>query len=398
MDSANGEPYIDQSAKYAVLMIGQCLCATAQPFIMFVTTKFANTWFADDQRALANTIALGSNTLGILIGAFISPQIVDSSVKFVSEMSLLNLISCIVSLIPALMACFVHRSNPKLPPSYSAIINQNTNSQTTSSFMANFKIYLSQVGNLLKSKDFLILFFSFGLSLGLFNGLSTLIEQIMCIRGYTDEDAGYFGGAMIVSGIVGSIIAGIILDKTKRFEETAKVCFCVSSLTSILFVILQLYNNDKSTIYYLVLASFGLVGFFGIPLLPVCMEMAVECVYPIPEATSTGLLFIAGQVVGIFMIVFYPKTASSIDSNSYVYNFVQTCTNSNSTNPGNLTLASDLVKTSLSVLDYKYPLYGQCIVQVVISILFTIFFKCSYLRLRSEREKLAEKILNSARM
>lgn len=65
LDSANGTPLIPQNLKYGFLLGGQCLCALAQPFIMFVTTKFANTWFADDQRALANTLALGSNTLGI---------------------------------------------------------------------------------------------------------------------------------------------------------------------------------------------------------------------------------------------------------------------------------------------------------------------------------------------
>ena len=64
LDSANGVPIISQDLKYGFLLGGQCICALAQPFLMFVTTKFANTWFADDQRALANTLALGSNTFG----------------------------------------------------------------------------------------------------------------------------------------------------------------------------------------------------------------------------------------------------------------------------------------------------------------------------------------------
>ena len=44
--------------------------------------------------------------------------------------------------------------------------------------------------------------FSFGVALGLFNALTTLIEQILCVRGYTDVDVGYFGGSMIVSGMI----------------------------------------------------------------------------------------------------------------------------------------------------------------------------------------------------
>ena len=126
IDSANGEPLVAQANKYTVVILGQCMCALAQPFIMFVTTKFANTWFAEDQRSLANTLALGSNTVGILIGAFVSPIVVNSSVAFVSQMCLLNLIACVTSLFPAIMACFIMRSTPVLPPSYSAIINRYT--------------------------------------------------------------------------------------------------------------------------------------------------------------------------------------------------------------------------------------------------------------------------------
>ena len=103
-------------------------------FIMYTPTKFANTWFADNQRALANTIALGSNTVGILIGSFLSPQIVTSSVQFVSEMCLLNLICLAVSFFPTFMAGFIMRSTPVLPPSYSAMISfqeQNLFSATT---------------------------------------------------------------------------------------------------------------------------------------------------------------------------------------------------------------------------------------------------------------------------
>ena len=109
IDSANGSPIVSQPYKYAVLVVGQCFCALAQPFIMFVSSKFATTWFAEDQRSLANTLALGSNTVGILIGAFVSPIIVNSSNSFVSQMCLLNLIACAISLFPALMACFILR-------------------------------------------------------------------------------------------------------------------------------------------------------------------------------------------------------------------------------------------------------------------------------------------------
>ena len=118
------------------------------------------------------------------------------------------------------------------------------------------------------------------------------------------------------------------------------------------------------------------------------MEMSVECVYPIPEATATGLLLIGGQLVGIIMILAYPAVAPQVSKDSFTYTNIQTCITANST----------LNTTSLTVVDYKYPLYGQTSLFFVITIVFTIFYKCPYLRLRMENERLTEKILNSARI
>ena len=118
------------------------------------------------------------------------------------------------------------------------------------------------------------------------------------------------------------------------------------------------------------------------------MEMSVECVYPIPEATTTGLLFIAGQVVGIIMILGYPALAPEVPKDSYTYTNVQTCISANTTSNST---------ASLNVVNYQYPLYGQTGLFVIVAIIFTLFFKCPYLRLRTERERLAEEILNSSR-
>ena len=147
---------------------GQTLCALAQPFVIFVATKFATNWFTSSQRALANTIALGSNSFGILIGAVLSPLIVNSSVKFVSEMCLLHLISTGIAVIPALMACFITRSTPPTPPSYSEMVvqsslseNQGENEiliQGEKSFSRDFKVKFQVFLNTKLSKFISLIF------------------------------------------------------------------------------------------------------------------------------------------------------------------------------------------------------------------------------------------------
>jgi hypothetical protein len=44
----------------------------------------------------------------------------------------------------------------------------------------------------------------------------------------------------------------------------------------------------------LIAVSISLVGFFGVALFPVSLELAVECTFPVAEATSAGLLIMSG--------------------------------------------------------------------------------------------------------
>jgi FLVCR family MFS transporter 7 len=265
VDMADGMPLVQLESKYAVLMLGQVTCALAQPFIMFVTTKFSNNWFSKDQRAIANTLALSSNTFGILIGALISPFIVDSSFYFNSEMTFLNFITAGISLPAVALAGFIGTSMPATPPSLGASKN-NTNENLE--FHQKASVVIKQLTRLMKSCSFVILCVCFGLGLGSFSAITTLIQQITCVRGYTDNDAGIFGGAFILSGILGSLVFGLIADKTKKFEEIAKICFCFATVSTLVFVVLQQYNNDNGGFKYSTLLSFAFMGFFGFSLLP----------------------------------------------------------------------------------------------------------------------------------
>jgi zinc transporter ZupT len=51
-----------------------------------------------------------------------------------------------------------------------------------------------------------------------------------------------------------------------------------------------------------VVAAFGLLGFFLIPLLPVNLESAAEATYPVPEDNSAAVVLSVGQVFGIVSV------------------------------------------------------------------------------------------------
>ncbi len=53
---------------------------------------------------------------------------------------------------------------------------------------------------LLNDKEFYWLVLGFGVGLGIFNSMTTLIENWTGARGYTSDDAGMFGGVLIGGG------------------------------------------------------------------------------------------------------------------------------------------------------------------------------------------------------
>lgn len=66
---------------YWLLMLGQCLCAIAQPFGLFPPTLVAAVWFPNDQRAIANMLAsMGKFLLSSVLHCKSSAEDVDIQV------------------------------------------------------------------------------------------------------------------------------------------------------------------------------------------------------------------------------------------------------------------------------------------------------------------------------
>ncbi|XP_072215677.1 solute carrier family 49 member A3 [Excalfactoria chinensis] len=277
------------SQNYWYLFVGQCLCALAQPLVIFSPTKLAALWFPDHQRATANMISSMSNPLGILIANVLSPALVPEGRHIPLMLG--------VYAIPALTACLlatvgIREKVPPTPPSASA-----TNS-TSQPFFMGLKM-------LLRNKPYIILTVCFGGGIGMFTCFSALLEQILCEKGYSNVFAGLDGALFTVCGLLGAFLLGLYVDRTRNFIESTKICFCLSALASIIFAVASRFRDQAIA---LAIAS-SIFGFFGFAMYPVAMELAVECSYPVGEGTSTGLIFVASQIEGvIFMILLQALT------------------------------------------------------------------------------------------
>ncbi|XP_074668862.1 solute carrier family 49 member A3 isoform X2 [Strix aluco] len=159
------------SQSYWYLFIGQCLCALAQPLIIFSPTKLAALWFPDHQRAKANMIASMSNPLGVLIANVLSPALVPEGKHIPLMLG--------VYAVPAVTACAlatvgIHEKVPPTPPSASATTS------TSQPFLMSLKM-------LLRNKPYIILAVCFGGGIGTFTCFSALLEQILCEKGYSNS-------------------------------------------------------------------------------------------------------------------------------------------------------------------------------------------------------------------
>ncbi|XP_076594739.1 solute carrier family 49 member A3 [Chaetodon auriga] len=334
-------PSPDYTIMFPVVMLGQTLGALAQPLIIFTPTKLAALWFPDHQRATANMIASMSNPLGILLANIISPMVVETPKQIPGLL--------IAYAVPACIICFlatvgIRSSEPPTPPSASA------GSSGSEPFVQGLRL-------LLKNKAYLVLLLCFGSGMAVFTCFSALLEQILCVQGYTNDFAGICGALFIVFGIVGAGALGVYVDKTKKFTEATKINISLTALTCIAFSVVSQMQQQEAA----VAAVCSLFGFFGFSIYPVAMELSVECTYPVGEATSAGLIFISGQVQSVlYMILLQALTHRLTESP------LSTCGD--------------------AVLSWRVPMLVMAGLCSLFSCCFVIFFHTRYRRLEAEEE------------
>lgn len=314
---------------YALVLLGQLVAAVGQPFFTNLPTRVAGDWFPASQRDGATVATSLANAVGNALGSVV-PSLVVASVSDIPALLLWQAVACTVLF--ALGAAAIP-NNPAVPPSASSQARLRLRKQqlglkgtgqasglllaeasppddaTTSAVddtqssdgAAALLAAARDVRELLANRNFLFLCGGFGIGLGVFNAVLTLIAQLLQPCGYGADTAGLTGAALLGTGLVVAGIAGAVLEKTHayvpvlRFGIAAALCATVFTLGS-----LQPGNEA------LVVSAFALLGAFLIPLLPVALENAAECTYPVPEDASSALLMTLGQLVGIVIIFALP--------------------------------------------------------------------------------------------
>ncbi|CAL8108474.1 unnamed protein product [Calicophoron daubneyi] len=178
-----------------------------------------------------------------------------------------------------------HLRNRNLPE---AAITMHTRS-------GGFKGSLMRV---IKNPSFMLLLCSYGINTGTYYALGTLLNLILLQFFPADAPIGWVGFLLIISGIIGSIIGGIVLDKSKKYKLVIIVMYLMGLLWMGVFTGC-LYRHSIVLIF---VCSFFL-GFFMTGFLPIGFEFAAELTYPESEGLTSGLLNASAQTFGIIFTI-----------------------------------------------------------------------------------------------
>ena len=134
----------------------------------------------------------------------------------------------------------------------------------------------------------------FFVGLGVFNSVTTWIENILSPRGFSAEQAGITGGLMIVGGIFGALVMPLLSDRYRK-----RIPFIIIALAG---ATAGLAGITYATNYAFLLFSAAAFGFFLLSSGPIGFQYGAEVTFPVSEGTSNGFLLLMGQISGIAFI------------------------------------------------------------------------------------------------
>ncbi|KAI8073497.1 major facilitator superfamily domain-containing protein [Gilbertella persicaria] len=254
--------------RYAIIMFGQCVASIAEPFIMNIGTHFAAVWFATRHRVTANTLQV--LPLGMIVATLSIPRLIVSPEDIPRALLITACISTAFSL-PFLVLPAV----PKVPPTESSKVPRL-------SFRQSIRI-------LFKNRNFILLVFVFSIGFSLFASVVAITNTIFRPQGFTNTQIGLASFVRIMSGVGGAILAGRITDWTGQHVLVLKIA---APMTVVTTVILYLQVDT----YAFMMVSCFLHGFFVFLILPISLELAAECTFPVSESVSASVLWLFCQI------------------------------------------------------------------------------------------------------
>lgn len=273
---------------YLLALLATCGAAIAQPFLLNAWTTISTHWFPQSQRATAVSLITLANLFGVAVGMAVTPTLVESM-----SIAAVQLVYGLAALVAGIVFVLVARDRPPTPPELGRVVEPTP--------------VLVGVRQALAVRPFVVFLGIAFVAMGVFNGISTWVEEIVAPRGFTSVDAGNIGALLLLGGIIGAVVMSAISDWTQRRVPLIAVALAASAPA-------LLWVTFAGSRVGLAAAAF-LLGFFMTSALPVGMQYSAEITYPVPEGTSNGIIQLAGQTS---VVLVYLMAVTRTPSGSFV--------------------------------------------------------------------------------
>lgn len=273
---------------FALALLATMGAAIAQPFLLNAWTTLSSQWFPRSQRATAVSLITFANLMGAGLGMALTPTLVKTL-----SISQVQLVYGACALAAGVVFVLVARDRPPTAP------DLGSGSTPTPTLVG-----VKQALGVPAFVTFVVVAF---VAMGVFNGLSTWVEEIVRPRGFSSVDAGNLGALLLLGGLIGAVVMSALSDRFRR-----RVPFLTIALVASAPALLWL--TFASSLVALNASAF-LLGFFMTSALPVGMQYAAEITAPTPEGTSNGLIQLFGQAS---VVVVYLMTLTRTSSGSFV--------------------------------------------------------------------------------
>jgi MFS family permease len=260
---------------YTLVLLAQIGIAVGQPFILNAVTKVAARWFPLSERATASGFGSLAIYLGILVGLALTPFL---TLRIGLEGMLMGYGAG--ALVAGAVFLVLARERPPTPPGPAE--------------QEERALMFDGLKQALRKRDFLLLMLVFFIGLGVFNSVTTWIEDIVRPRGFSITEAGIAGGLMVAGGVIGALILPSLSDRYRR-----RVPFILLALAGAIPGLIGVTLATSLGPLYL---SAAVLGFCLLSSGPIGFQYGAEIARPTPEGTSNGLLLLMGQVSGIAFI------------------------------------------------------------------------------------------------
>ncbi len=261
------------SYNFPLLLFSQTGASISQAFIFGSITKIAVSWFPENEHGIANGLATIGLFLGMMLALIVTPMLYLSF-----GMRGMLLAYALLSCIFAVLFLSLAKEN-----------NLEREMKESSTFT------MRDLWNLSRLKEFLILEFGFFAGVGGFTAIMTWLEEILhSLHGLSIDRAGMAGGAMIIGGIIGSIIIPAISDKTNRRKPFIIVNLLIGSI--------MLYVIGIIDGFVVITAVSFILGFFLMSTLPLVLEISSRIAGKGMEGRASSMLWFFSQVGSIVLI------------------------------------------------------------------------------------------------